>query len=120
MGVGKPVRVRRPSDAGLAAAAFVVPAGATALEEDDQVVRGLGELDPELVGTAIAAQRALRLELDPLAKGGSHEGRVGPLGTARREDQAPTQGIAHERTGFHGDEAITEHVSAEAKPAFPF
>ncbi len=59
-----------------ARAALVVAAGAAALEEDDEVARGFGEVDEVLVLRAVGADRALGLELQPFAVGLWHEGVV--------------------------------------------
>ena len=70
--VGKPVRVRRAACASTDTA-FVVPAPAAAHEEDDDVVRGLREIDVERVLTTVAAGRALGFVLHPGAELGRFE-----------------------------------------------
>jgi len=58
-------------------AVFVVAARAAAFEEHDEVARGLGEVDEELVLRAVGANGALGLELQPLAIGLGNEGLIG-------------------------------------------
>ncbi len=79
--VGNAVRVRGAADSALAGAARIVPACPARLEHDHEVVALVRVVDEELVLAAIAADRALRLDLDPLAAGRQRRG-IGRFGGA--------------------------------------
>ena len=86
-------------------AVVVVAARAAAFEKDDDVARGLGEIDEVLVLRAVGADRTFGLELQPLAVGRWDEGVVrgvvvhgggGVPASSAREGEQENQGTTRE------------------------